>query len=109
MAQVMTAKRLAWLRLLRDNGPQERPPHSRVGYDCMQNGWTEWDYKMPDGTTAASYNEMRDAYGDDWYVTGDWSQRRDRLTLLGRTVLEKFETEGDIQTEKQWKSTRQYV
>jgi hypothetical protein len=36
----MTPGRLAWLQRLAQ-GPAVRP-HSPVGYQCMQLGWTEW-------------------------------------------------------------------
>lgn len=37
----MTPGRLAWLLRLRDDGPQPRP-RGRVGFDCLELGWSEW-------------------------------------------------------------------
>lgn len=41
----LTEKRRAWLELLRDHSPA--PRRSRVGYDCMILGWTEWVSSAP--------------------------------------------------------------
>lgn len=39
----LTGKRRAWLEMLRKSGPLSRGEASgRVGFDCMQLGWTEW-------------------------------------------------------------------
>jgi hypothetical protein len=45
MREHMTFNRRAWLRTL-NQGPAVRS--SKVGFDCMRLGWTEW-HQTPEG------------------------------------------------------------
>jgi hypothetical protein len=83
-APTMTANRFKWLKRL-EIGPANRG-HSRVGYDCMQLGWTEWNY-VNAGGEAMTGVEARARYGEQWWnavqIAGE------RLTDAGREALKK--------------------
>jgi hypothetical protein len=70
LKDTMTAKRREWLETL-CAGPAQRK--DKVGYDCMQLGWTEW---VPD-------------------VDGR-PGTKERITDAGREALERFNAEFDI-------------
>ncbi len=85
----VTPKRLAWLRLLAESGPQKRGRrYGPIGYACMQAGWTEWDYRDPAGATI-SVAEAKARYGDQqWFTICSPPKSNDeRLTAAGRAIL----------------------
>lgn len=61
----MTPGRLAWLTLLRDHGPHVRG-RGVTGYQCMRLGWTEWDFRRPDGSPITA-EQAHAEYGDGWW------------------------------------------
>lgn len=81
----LTPKRRAWLELLRDRGPHERSK-SNIGYYCMQAGWTDWNYRSPEGDQMTPY-EARARYGDKFWEVVEFAG--ERLTEAGRKVLEQ--------------------
>jgi hypothetical protein len=87
----MTPKRREWLTKLRDEGPAKRTRGS-IGYDCMQAGWAEWDYRLPGGTPISDF-EARERFGDGWWerVIHDGGER---ITDAGRSALDEQETEN---------------
>jgi hypothetical protein len=81
-APTMTASRFEWLKRLQ-TGSASRSK-SRVGYDCMVLGWTEWNYVNTDGE-AMTGDEAFKRYGDQW-----WNRvkiKGERLTDAGREAL----------------------
>lgn len=81
----MTDKRRAWLVQLRDYGPAKRG-RTKTGYDCMHAGWTEWDYRLLDGTPTTS-EAAREQFGHEWwnYVLHNWEER---ITESGLAALD---------------------
>ncbi|KFC62728.1 hypothetical protein FF80_03295 [Devosia sp. LC5] len=79
----MTPGRLAWLTLLRDHGPHVRG-RGTVGYQCMRLGWTEWDFRRPDGAPITA-EQAHAEYGDGWW--GHVSNVGERITDAGRSAL----------------------
>jgi hypothetical protein len=78
----MTAKRFAWLKLLEIVSAIRS--RSRVGYDCMQLGWTEWNYVNTE-CEAMTGPEAKERYGEQW-----WNRvqiKGERLTDAGREAL----------------------
>jgi len=74
----MTAARRAWLERLRDDGPAERGK-SRTGFDCMQLGWTEWDYRV-----------------DGKPITADEAREQSRAGMINYTILKERITEAGL-------------
>lgn len=89
MKPTLTAKRRVWLERLRDQGPAERG-RSRVGYDCMHLGWTEWNYTDPTTGEPLTVTTARARYGDSWWkvVGSGGGQLPERITAEGREILE---------------------
>lgn len=85
MAIQLTPKRLAWLEHLNDFGPANRS-RSRIGYDCMHEGWTEWNYVRPDGSPINEANALAE-YGEQWF--NQVSHAGERITDMGRLALSK--------------------
>ena len=78
-----TAARLRWLQELETKGISQRG-RTRVGFDCMQAGWTEWNYTDATGANM-TYDEAMHRYGGRY-----WDHTRingERLTATGRQVL----------------------
>jgi hypothetical protein len=78
-----TQKMLEWLRLL-EIKPGSTRPRNRIGYLCMQRGWTEWDYRDRHGKQI-SVMEAKELWGNRWFEHVTTSG--ERLTDEGRTVL----------------------
>lgn len=89
MAVRLTDKRRAWLQQLLV-GPASRPA-GRVGFDCMQLKWTEWDYRTRDGVPIG-FEEAKRVYGIE-HVWEHISSRAERLTAIGRRLAEAKDQE----------------
>jgi hypothetical protein len=88
MKPTLTPARRAWLERLRDHGPAHRGG-SRVGYDCMNLGWTTWNYTDPTTGEPLTSDEARARYGKEWWgVVGGSGLLAERITATGRAVLE---------------------
>lgn len=89
----MTAARRLWLETL-THGPARRPK-SRVGFDCMQLGWTEWNYLRPDGMPI-SEQEARTEFGQDWFHVVKLPDFAERITEAGRAALRITEPLAEV-------------
>jgi hypothetical protein len=80
-----TTRELEWLHRL-SIGPAHRAGGRRIGFNCMQYGWTEWNFVDRHGVPI-SMLEAKKRWGDTWFghVTSDG----ERLTDTGRHVLEE--------------------
>lgn len=78
---VMTPKRMAWLISLIEKGPRPRGK-GRTGYDCMQLGWTEWDFKR-DGKPISS----EEAWEAMRAGIHDFTMDGERITAAGKKAL----------------------
>lgn len=81
-----TIKMLQWLNLLWVQPGSER--HSRVGFLCMQRGWTEWNW-VDDLGEPITLEKATELYG----VDGRWERVRssgERLTDAGRAILARY-------------------
>jgi len=81
----LTPARLAWLTKL-EVGWRGGRGRSKVGFDCMTKGLTEWDYRHPETGEPMSAEEIRIALGEHWWeqVTHPLGER---LTDQGRAAL----------------------
>jgi len=81
----MTKPRKAWLEHLLAHGPAKRRK-SPVGFNCMQLGWTEWNYSLPDGTPVTKA-DAKERFGEKWFdnVTTNFEER---ITEAGRAALQ---------------------
>ncbi len=82
----LTPARHRWLARLATDGPSKRPPRSRVGYDCMKLGWTEWDMRL-DGVPITK-EEIREKFPEGIGRRLDPMDYRERLTAAGQAMLE---------------------
>lgn len=85
----LTRKRRAWLETLRDGGPQRRPK-GRVGFDCMNLGWTEWNHcRAEPPFEPLNLVAAKAEFGGDWFlktlIVGE------RITPAGMLVLAEAE------------------
>lgn len=86
----LTPGRRAWLEALLD-GPKRRTK-TGVAFQCMKAGWTEWDYRTPEGEPISSL-EARERYGDTWWDHVCRFPLPERITELGRAALASKEQE----------------
>jgi hypothetical protein len=87
----MTYHRMRWLMKLRDEGIAVRS-NNRVGFDCMQAGWTEWNWFDEKTGDALTWKEAQDRYGDEDSETF-WkhiSASGERLTDKGYYALRNY-------------------
>jgi hypothetical protein len=82
----LTRARKLWLQHLSENGPTKRASN-RIGFDCMKAGWTEWDYRLADGTTV-SFRDLWKQFGHDWWERIPRPDM-DRITVEGQAVLDE--------------------
>ncbi len=82
----MTPIRRAWLERLRDEGPAQRAS-TPTGYQCMHAGWTEWDYRLPDGTPVTAEQALKMFGGGVWWDKVNHNSL-ERITEAGRLALE---------------------
>jgi len=80
---VMTDKRKKWLATLVEEGPKNRWK-SRTGYDCMQLGWTEWDYRR-DGKPISAEEALEASRAG----MIDFTMDAERITPLGLAALKE--------------------
>lgn len=77
--------RRAWLERLVVS-PAKRG-RGRVGYDCMQLGWAEWDYRRADTGMPISQEMARLEFGDQWFHCVRNPDDLERITAAGRAAL----------------------
>ena len=78
-----TTRQLEWLTLL-SLKPGSVRQKSRVAYDCMQKGWTQWNYRARDGAMLTQ-EEAQERFGERY-----WEHVRvhgERLTEAGKAAL----------------------
>jgi hypothetical protein len=81
----LTPARRAWLEQLKRDGPSHRST-TRVGFDCMQLGWTTWHYVDKQTRQPITAEEARERWGiPDWWEHVD--MRGEALTEAGRKML----------------------
>lgn len=80
---------VAWLRRLRDHGPQPRP-RGPIGYRAMHAKLTEWDMKI--AGVPATVEDAKRQLGEFWWEKVDRSHS-ERITGLGLEALRLSETE----------------
>lgn len=85
----MTPARRVWLQQLANEGPARRAK-SVVGLQCMELGWTEWDYRA--GGQPITAVEARERFGDGWWYKVN-HYNLERITPAGRAALARA-TEG---------------
>lgn len=88
----LTPGRKLWLEtLLKGPGHRSRGPQ---GYHCMAAGWTEWDYRTPEGEPITG-QEARERYGSEWWNVVAGKSVAERITEKGRKVLANQTDETD--------------
>lgn len=81
----LTPARKTWLETLAV-APAKRH-RSRVAFDCMKLGWTEWCYMREDGSPITA-EEAQHEFGKDWFMKVRVNNN-ERLTAEGRRILEE--------------------
>jgi hypothetical protein len=80
----LTKAQTAWLRKLKEEGPQSRKGHGTTPYHCMRACLTVWRARMPDGKIT-HIADAQAALGSDWPDKIEWL---DGITEAGRKALE---------------------
>lgn len=83
MSTAPTRLMLEWLHLL-EIKPGSQRPRNRIGFICMQRGWTEWNYRDRHDQSISPVNALA-VWGEHWFEHVTTSG--ERLTDAGRAVL----------------------